>query len=76
MGLESLGRALLILGGLLALVGLMLTLAGRWSWFGRLLGDISFQRGNLSCSFPLATSLLLSIILTLALNLIVRLLRK
>jgi hypothetical protein len=75
-GMESLGRVLLVLGGLLALVGLVLTFAGRFSWFGQLPGDIHIQRGNFSCSFPLVTSLLLSLLLTVVLNLILRLLRK
>ena len=43
---------------------------------GRLPGDIRIQRGNLTCFFPLATTILLSIGLTILLNLILRLFKK
>lgn len=43
---------------------------------GRLPGDIRIQRGNLTCIFPLATMILLSIGLTILLNLIIRLFNK
>jgi len=43
----------------------VLMLAGRVPWIGRLPGDIYIRRGNWSFYFPLATSLLLSVILTL-----------
>ena len=75
-GLQELGRLLLILGGIIALVGLFLFLGGKIPFLGRLPGDIHIQRDNVSCVFPLATSLLLSIILTVLLNLLLRILRK
>ena len=43
----------------------MLVLAGRVPWLGRLPGDIHVQRGTWSFYFPLATSLLLSVVLSL-----------
>ena len=72
----ELGRMLLILGGILALAGLVLTLGPKIPFLGRLPGDIRVQRENFSCSFPLATSLLLSLVLTLLLNVVLRVLRK
>ena len=45
----------------------MLLLVGRVPWLGRLSGDIHYQRGNFTFYFPLATSLLLSVVLTLIL---------
>jgi hypothetical protein len=45
----------------------VLTLAGRLPWLGRLPGDVYIQRGNWSFYFPLATSLLVSVILSLLL---------
>ena len=75
-GLESLGRFLLIIGGMIFLLGLVLTLAGRIPWVGRLPGDIAIQRGRFGCYIPLATSILLSILLTLLLNLIGRILKR
>lgn len=58
-------------------LGAMIWLAGRLPWLriGRLPGDIAVQKGNLSLYFPIATSLLLSLLLTLGLW-AVRMLRK
>jgi hypothetical protein len=66
------GKALIVLGLAIALVGVGLTLFGRVPWLGRLPGDIHVQRGNWSFYFPLATSLLLSVVLSLVLYLIGR----
>lgn len=63
------GAALLVLGGLIWLMG-------KVPFLGNLPGDIRFQRGNMSCFFPLTTMILLSVLLTLVLNIVVRLLRK
>ena len=70
--MNDLGRMLIVLGVVMVLVGLALLLAGRVPWLGRLPGDISIQRGNWSFYFPLGTSILLSIVLTLLLWLIGR----
>ncbi len=67
--LGQFGRLLLAGGAILALVGLSFVLLGRIVPGGRLPGDISFTRGPVSCFIPLATSILLSILLTLLLNL-------
>ncbi len=66
--LESFGKLLLVGGVLLAAAGLLLLLFGRLG-IGRLPGDIFIQRENVSFYFPLATMLLVSIILTIILNL-------
>lgn len=63
--MSDIGRALVIVGVVIAVVGVMLMLVGRVPWIGRLPGDIYIRRGNWSLYFPLATSLLLSVILTL-----------
>jgi hypothetical protein len=59
------GRALIVLGIVLVGVGVLLSLVGKVPWLGRLPGDIHVQRGNWSFYFPLATSLLLSVVLSL-----------
>jgi len=59
-------------GLLIALAGVVLVLVGRVPWIGRLPGDIHIQRGNFSFYFPLATSLLLSVVLTLLLYVVGR----
>jgi len=67
--MTDLGRTLLFLGLVLVVVGVILLAAGNLSgkapWIGRLPGDIYIQRGNWSFYFPLATCLLVSVILTL-----------
>jgi len=73
---ESLGRLLLIIGGMLLLLGLTLTLAGRIPWVGRLPGDIVIEREKFGCYIPLATSILLSLLLTLLLNLVARIMGR
>ncbi len=75
-GLGDLGRWLVYAGLGLAGLGLVLMLAGRVPWLGRLPGDIRIERGGFSCFAPLATSLLLSLILTIVLNVVIRLLNR
>ena len=70
--MSELGRALIVLGVVIAVVGLFLVFFDRVPWLGRLPGDIHVQRGNWTFYFPLGTSILLSIVLTLVLWLIGR----
>jgi len=63
------GVVMIILGGIFLLLG---NLSGKVPWIGRLPGDIYIQRGNWSFYFPLATSILLSVILTLIFSLFTR----
>jgi Protein of unknown function (DUF2905) len=65
----ELGRWLLVTGLVVAAVGLVLVFADRLPWLGRLPGDIRVERGNWRFYFPIATSLLISVVLTLLLNL-------
>ncbi|HJP65727.1 MAG TPA: DUF2905 domain-containing protein [Actinomycetota bacterium] len=68
---SDLGKALLVLAGVLAVAGILLVVGSRVG-LGRLPGDFRFGRGNTRVYIPLATSLVLSIILTVLLNLFVR----
>jgi Protein of unknown function (DUF2905) len=65
----DLGRMLVLLGVVLVVLGGMLwlggALGGKIPFLGRLPGDIHVQRGNWSFYFPLTTSIILSIVLTL-----------
>lgn len=71
-GVHDIGRLLVVFGVLIALAGVALLLLGRVPWLGRLPGDIHIERGNWTFYFPLATSLLLSVVLTLLLWIIGR----
>ncbi len=62
----GIGKLLLILGGILILLGVVVLLAGRLNLpIGRLPGDILYRGKNTTFYFPLATSILLSILLSL-----------
>lgn len=76
-GFESIGRLLLISGVGLFVLGLILMLAGRLDLpFGRLPGDIVFQRDNVTVYAPLVSCLVTSIVLTVLLNLVFWLLQR
>ena len=55
----------MIVGGVLFLIGALASLGGRLPWFGRLPGDIVVERENFRFYFPIVTSIVISIILTL-----------
>ena len=63
---RDVGRLLMVLGGVLLLAGLALTAVGRLG-LGRLPGDLVYRRGNFTFYFPIVTSILLSIVLSLLL---------
>jgi len=63
---RDVGRLLMVLGGVLLLAGLALTAVGRMG-LGRLPGDLVYRRGNFTFYFPIMTSILLSIVLSLLL---------
>ncbi|MCD6199544.1 MAG: DUF2905 domain-containing protein [Deltaproteobacteria bacterium] len=63
--LPEFGKILLILGILFVVIGLLLMLGPKIPLLGKLPGDFMVRRGNFTFYFPLATSILLSIVLTL-----------
>jgi hypothetical protein len=70
--MPDLGKLLIIVGGFIVVVGLFLALGFRIPYLGKLPGDISVDRGNVHFYFPIATGLLLSLVLTLLLNVFFR----
>lgn len=72
----DLGRLLIFLGGVLLIVGVALVFAGRMNLpLGRLPGDFTYRGKNTTVYFPLMTSIVLSVILSLVLYLISRMKR-
>jgi hypothetical protein len=69
-----LGKLLVAAGLVMAGIGALIWLAAR-SGFSGLPGDLRYSRGNFTLFFPIATSIVLSVLLTIVLNLIVRLRR-
>ncbi len=68
----DLGRLLIIGGIALAVVGVIVVLAPNIPFLGRLPGDIRIEGENVRVFIPLGTMLLLSVILTIVLNVIGR----
>ena len=74
-GLDSLGRMLMLLGGVLVLLGLLLVLAPKLPFLSRVPGDLVLRRGEVTIFFPIVTMLLVSVGLTIVLNVVLRLFR-
>ena len=73
----SIGKWIIVIGLGLAVLGGLVWVAGRVGLpLGRLPGDINIQNGNFSFYFPCASSILISVLLTVLLNVAVRLLRR
>ena len=64
-GFGALGKMLILLGVFIILVGLFLLLGDKIPWVGRLPGDFVVKKEKFTFYFPLTTSILISIILTL-----------
>lgn len=69
--MTDLGKMLIGIGLLIVAAGVIVTLAGRFG-LHRLPGDIVFRRGGVTFFFPIVSSIVLSILLTVILNLIFR----
>jgi hypothetical protein len=64
-GIQYLGKLLIVLGVIVIAVGGLLLFSGKIPWIGRLPGDILIQKKNYTFYFPLATSIIISVIITL-----------
>lgn len=75
--MSDIGRLLIIFGIGLAVVGGIILLLGKVPGlpFGKLPGDFSWESGSTKIYFPLATMIVVSIILTIVVNVILRLFR-
>ncbi len=69
---SSPGKIFLVLGIIMVGIGGFLLLLGHFPYLGRLPGDINIQRKGVTIYIPLASCLVVSIILTLILNLLLR----
>jgi hypothetical protein len=71
--MTDLGKLLVVIGGLLVLAGLVVILIGRTGLpLGKLPGDITYRGKSTTVYFPLATSVLISVVLSLVLYLVSR----
>ena len=76
MELDTVGRMLLVLGLALAGLGLVVMLGARLPFLGRLPGDISWRWSGGSFYFPVVTCLVLSILLSVVVNIALRLFNR
>ncbi len=63
--LGSLGKIFIIIGAIIAVIGIILVLGDKIPWIGRLPGDIIIKRDKFTFYFPLLTSIIISLLLTL-----------
>ena len=73
--MNEIGRLLMIAGGGLFVLGLLIVFGARLPWFGQLPGDMVVKRENFTLFAPLGTMILLSILLTIIVNVIGRFFR-
>jgi len=65
VGMGPLGKILILLGVFIILIGVLLLVGEKIPWIGRLPGDILIKKEKFTFYFPITTSILISIILTL-----------
>jgi len=70
--LEPLGRALVVIGLFITVLGAIMLLTPRVPWLGRLPGDIVIHRDDLTIYIPITTMLIVSVVLSVVLNFIGR----
>ncbi len=75
-GFDGLGRILIIVGIIIVVLGLLLAFGGRIPFLGKLPGDILIKKDGISFYFPIVTLLLLTVVLTLIINFILRLIGR
>jgi hypothetical protein len=76
MAVSEFGKLLLLVGGVIFLLGLLLSFSGKIPYLGQLPGDILVKKKNLSFYFPLTTGIILSIVLTALLYFFSNIFRK
>jgi len=75
MWFQGIGKILILVGAFVVFLGLLLVFWQRIPFLGKLPGDIFVQKGNLQLFFPIATSVIISILLTIIVNLVIHLFR-
>lgn len=70
MDIQSLGKVIIVLGVFFVVFGSLILFSPKIPFIGRLPGDILIKRDNFTFYFPLASSIIISLIITIILNLI------
>ena len=74
--MEGLGKILLIVGGIIVVLGLIFIFSPHIPFLGKLPGDIMIKKNGASFYFPIVTMLIISILITIIVNVILYFLRK
>ena len=72
-GFEHLGKFLILVGVFIVIFGLLIAFWGKIPLLGNLSGDISLQKGNFKFIFPVVSCMVISAVLTIVINLVIRL---
>lgn len=75
MDYDQIGKLLIVVGAVALVVGILFFLLGRTP-LGRLPGDITITNGNFTCVAPIVTMLLVSVVLTIVVNIVLSRFRK
>lgn len=70
MEIQYLGKIIIVMGIFLVVLGALILLSPKIPFIGRLPGDILIKRDNVTFFFPLASSIIISLIITIILSLI------
>ena len=70
---NKMGRLLILVGAMLVILGLIINYFGKIPLLGKLPGDISIERENFKFYFPITSSVLISVLITLIIYIINRL---
>lgn len=74
--MEGLGKILLIVGGIIVVLGLVLVFSQHIPFLGKLPGDLFIKKDGFSFYFPIVTLLILSILITIIVNVVLHFLNK
>jgi len=73
MWFQGIGKILILVGAFVVFLGLLLVLWQRIPFLGKLPGDIFVQKGNFQLFFPIATCVIISVLLTVIVNVVIHL---
>jgi len=75
MWFQGIGKILILVGAFVLFLGLLLVFWQRIPFLGKLPGDIFVQKGNFHLLFPIATCIIISVLLTIIVNFVIHLFR-
>jgi len=75
MWFQGIGKILILVGAFVLFLGLLLVFWQRIPFLGKLPGDIFVQKGNFQLFFPIATCIIISVLLTIIVNVVIHLFR-